>query len=173
MYISFCPWFSDSFVLGVCTTNSKIIYKLSSSNRSIKQASNDHGVSQYLCVTEDGIPIDDSGSDQPRLGLKKEKDQGEMNQKTISWLFVLWLWADYEVLKTLKALCDISVLELDKKKVSQLVLKRTGKHGIINAVRISGESVETPHSQKEGITLLISAVLSPLMINIFPIFIYV
>lgn len=65
------------------------------------------------------------------------------------------------------------MLELDKKKVSQLVLKRTGKHGIINAVRISGESVETPHSQKEGITLLISAVLSPLMINIFPIFIYV
>lgn len=72
-----------------------------------------------------------------------------------------------KLLKMLTASHDISVFELDK-NVSQLVLKRTGKHEIMNTSRISREKrcQKTLHSQKNDILMLIPAILSPTVFKI-------
>lgn len=62
MCMTFCPQFSGSFLLGVCTMNSKTTYKLSPSNKRIKQTSNDHGIIQQLFLIKESMPMHDSWS---------------------------------------------------------------------------------------------------------------
>ena len=59
------------------------------------------------------------------------------------------------------------MFEIDK-NVSQLVLKRTGKHDIMNTSIISRENrcQKTLHSQKNDILMLIPAILSPTVFKI-------
>lgn len=126
--------------------NSKTIYKLSPSNSTIKQTSNDHDISQYLCILKESMPVRESGSGFSSLGIKqKANGENELEHQLLTFASLpntdfaicFLAWSRFlKVLKILKAWSDISLFELDK-NISQFIFKKAGNHDM-NAVRISG-----------------------------------